>query len=95
MTRNKEPEKAKFHGQNSLYVKFGNKGGGGGGGELFKGSMGMDNPPTPPPHSWKDLTNDCSGSILITLQNLAYNGWQFFSAITYTVQEPGVSSSVL
>ena len=46
MTRNKEPEKAKFHGQNlnPLYVKFGNKGWGRGGGELFKGSMGMDNP---------------------------------------------------
>ena len=50
MTRNKEPEKAKFHGQNPLYVKFGNKGwGGGGGGELFKGSMGMDRAPPPPP----------------------------------------------
>ena len=51
MTRNKEPEKAKFHGENLLYVKFGNKGWGGGrgGGELLKGSMGMDNPPTPPP----------------------------------------------
>lgn len=32
MTSNKEPEKAKFHGQNPLYVKFGNKGWGGGGG---------------------------------------------------------------
>ena len=51
MTGNKEPEKAKFHGQNPLYVKFGNKGwgGGGGGGELFKESMCMDNPPPPPP----------------------------------------------
>ena len=49
MTRNKEPEKAKFHGQNPLYVKFGNKGWGGGGGELFKGSMGMDRGPPPPP----------------------------------------------
>ena len=67
MTRNKEPEKAKFHGQNPLYVKFGNKGWGGGGGGNYvkdqwvwtgppppppqscKGSMGMDNPPTPPP----------------------------------------------
>ena len=73
MTRNKEPEKAKFHGQNLLYVKFGNKGwcGGGGGwglGGLFKGSMGMDKPP---PLPWKDLTHDCNGSILITLQNLA------------------------
>ena len=37
MTRNKEPEKAKFHGQNPLYVKFGNKGWGrGGGGNYLK-----------------------------------------------------------
>ena len=41
MTRNKEPEKAKFHGQNLLYVKFGNKGwwGGGGGGGLGGGYL--------------------------------------------------------
>ena len=45
MTRNKEPEKAKFHGQKTRYMlNLVTRGGVGGGGELFKGSMGMDNP---------------------------------------------------
>ena len=62
MTRNKEPGKAKFHGQNLSYFKFGNKGWGG----VFKGSVGMD---TLLPFPGR--TSPMIGSILITLQNLA------------------------
>ena len=65
MTRNKEPGKGKFHGQDLSYFIFGNKGWGGGGGVL-KGSMGMDTLlPLP------GRTAPMIGSILITLQNLA------------------------
>ena len=65
MTRNKEPGKGKFHGQDLSYFIFGNKGWGGGGG-VFKGSMGMDTLlPLP------GRTSPMIGSILITLQNLA------------------------
>ena len=65
MTRNKEPGKGKFHGQDLSYFIFGNKGWGGGGGVL-KGSMGMDTLlPLP------GRTSPMIGSILITLQNLA------------------------
>ena len=68
MTRNKEPGKAKFHGQNLSYFKFGNKGWGvGRGGEgVLKGSMGMD---TLLPFLGR--TSPMIGSFLITLQNLA------------------------
>ena len=48
MTRNKEPEKAKFHGENLLYVKFGNKGWGGGGGGGGMGVNGYGQPIHPP-----------------------------------------------
>ena len=67
MTRNKEPGKGKFHGQDLSYFIFGNKKwGGGGGGGLLKGSMGMDTLlPLP------GRTSPMIGSILITLQNLA------------------------
>ena len=73
MTRNKEPGKGKFHGQDLSYFIFGNNGwgggGGGGGGEggrVLKGSMGMDTLlPLP------GRTSPMIGSILITLQNLA------------------------
>ena len=65
MTRNKEPGKGKFHGQDLSYFIFGNKGwGGGGGGGVFKGSMGMDT-------LLPERTSPMIGSILITLQNLA------------------------
>ena len=65
MTRNKEPGKGKFHGQDLSYFIFGNKGWGWGGGVL-KGSMGMDTLlPLP------GRTSPMIGSILITLQNLA------------------------
>ena len=68
MTRNKEPGKGKFHGQDLSYFIFGNKGWGGGGvgGGVLKGSMGMDTLlPLP------GRTSPMIGSILITLQNLA------------------------
>ena len=67
MTRNKEPGKGKFHGQDLSYFIFGNKGWGGGGGGGIERINGYGHPPPPP---WKDLT-PMSGSILITLQNLA------------------------
>ena len=68
MTSNKEPEKAKFHGENLLYVKSGNKGWGGGG---YDGQWVWTT--HPPPIPWKDLTHDdCNGSILITLPGIKW-----------------------
>ena len=69
MTSNKEPEKAKFHGENLLYVKSGNKGWGGGG---YEGQWIWTTHPPPPPLPWKDLTHDCNGSILITLPGIKW-----------------------
>ena len=54
MTRNKEPGKGKFHGQDLSYFIFGNKGWGWGGGGGIERINGYGHPPPPP---WKDHTH--------------------------------------